>query len=151
MSEAEREKSERFKNKKLVAELLEEAEARQAAEASGEITIAPDFVRNTGIVSVPDFVSATGNAFVPFTPVPTEDDPLAEEQAEADIATNSTKSDITLINKKKCRTCSRAFVLDENAKDLCNEENAVMLYHIEVITGIWVSIYLLQIVLLVIC
>ncbi|XP_034484982.1 zinc finger protein 184 isoform X2 [Drosophila innubila] len=139
MSEAERENSEKRKNKLLVAELLEEAEAREAAEASGEITIAPDFVRNTGIVSVPDFVSATGNAFVPFTPAPTDTDPLAEEQSEADISTSSSRKDVTLINKNKCRTCSRPFVVDENAKDLCNEENAVMLYHIEVITGIWIQ------------
>ncbi|KAM8703763.1 hypothetical protein ACLKA7_008400 [Drosophila subpalustris] len=141
ISEAEREKSEKRKNKKLVAELLEEAEAREAAEASGAITIAPDFVRNTGIVSVPDFVSATGNAFIPFTPAPSETDPLAEEQLEANNATKNSKNNVTLINEKKCRTCSRLFVVDDKSKDLSDKENAVMLYHIEVITGIWIQCY----------
>ncbi|XP_060648637.1 zinc finger protein 236 [Drosophila nasuta] len=144
ISEAEREKSEKLKNQKLVAELLEEAEAREAAEASGEIIIAPDFVRNTGIVSVPDFVSATGNAFVSFTPMPTEADPLAEEQAGQQlkiVVEVSQKDELAtpLIEQQKCRTCGRCFVADDKAKDLCCEENAVMLYHIEVITGIWIQ------------
>ncbi|KAH8311795.1 hypothetical protein KR044_008064 [Drosophila immigrans] len=151
ISEAEREMSEKRKNQKLVAELLEEAEAREAAEASGAITIAPDFVRNTGIVSVPDFVSATGNAFVSFAPTPTETDPLAaEEQMGQEMQTvaenNSQKHEaqppaapFIEIEQKKCRTCGRCFVVDDNAKDLCCEQNAVMLYHIEVITGIWIQ------------
>lgn len=135
MSAVERERSERRKNKKLVAELLEEAAAREAAEASGAIVIAPDFIRNTGIVSVPDFVNATGNAFTPCTPTPSESDPLAEEQAELELSRNE-----KVIEQIKCRTCYETFVVDENAKDLCDEQNAVMLFHIEVITGIWVSL-----------
>lgn len=135
ISEAERERSEKDKNQKLVAELLEEAAVREEAEANGAIVIAPSFVRNTGIVSVPDFVSATGNAFVPFTPMPSEHDPLAEELEEKVTERVQSPSD-----QRKCRTCNRQFVIDEKAKDLCEEENAVMLYHIEVITGIWVCI-----------
>lgn len=135
ISEAERERSEKDKNQKLVAELLEEAAVREEAEANGAIVIAPSFVRNTGIVSVPDFVSATGNAFVPFTPMPSEHDPLAEELEEKVTERVQSPSD-----QRKCRTCNRLFVIDEKAKDLCEEENAVMLYHIEVITGIWVCI-----------
>lgn len=108
---------------------------REEAEANGAIVIAPSFVRNTGIVSVPDFVSATGNAFVPFTPMPSEHDPLAEELEEKVTERVQSSSD-----QRKCRTCNRQFVIDEKAKDLCEEENAVMLYHIEVITGIWVCI-----------
>ncbi|KAH8359801.1 hypothetical protein KR093_008913 [Drosophila rubida] len=146
ISEAEREMSEKLKNQRLVAELLEEAEAREAAEASGAITIAPDFVRNTGIVSVPDFVSATGNAFVSFNPTPIETDPLAEEQTGQEMKliaeSKSRKVDpppAPLIEQNKCRTCGRSFVVDDKAKDLCCEQNAVMLYHIEVITGIWIQ------------
>lgn len=135
MSTVERERSERRKNKKLVQELLEEAAAREAAQASGAIVIAPDFVRNTGIASTPDFVNATGNAFIPCTLTPSENDPLAEEQEELEL--NSIQNDTKQI---KCRTCYEPFIVDENAKDLCDEQNAVMLFHIEVITGIWVSI-----------
>ncbi|EDW68385.1 uncharacterized protein [Drosophila virilis] len=138
-SAVERERSEKRKNKKLVAELLEEAAAREAAEASGAIVIAPDFIRNTGIVSVPDFVSATGNAFIPFTPTPSESDPLAEERAEFDLCTKGSDNNERLTDQIRCRTCCRLFVVDENTKDLCDEQNAVMLYHIEVITGIWVQ------------
>lgn len=137
-SAVERERSEKRKNKKLVDELLEEAAAREAAEASGAIVIAPDFIRNTGIVSVPDFVSATGNAFIPFTPTPSESDPLAEERAELDLCTKGSCNNERLTDQIRCRTCCRLFVVDENTKDLCDEQNAVMLYHIEVITGIWV-------------
>lgn len=123
-----------------MAELLEEAAVREEAEANGDIVIAPSFVRNTGIVSVPDFVSATGNAFVPSTPIPTENDPLAEELEEMYASTKVSDTAESPNEQKKCRTCYRQFVIDENAKDLCEEQNAVMLYHIEVITGIWVSI-----------
>ncbi|EDV93761.1 zinc finger protein 558 [Drosophila grimshawi] len=136
ISALERERSEKKKNKKLVAELLEEASAREAAEASGAIVIAPNFIRNTGINSVPDFVSATGNAFVPFTPTPIEHDPLAEE---LDCSTKSSGQDQRLVEQKRCRTCFAQFVLDESSKDLCDSQNAVMLYHIEVITGIWIQ------------
>ncbi|EDW15065.1 zinc finger protein 485 [Drosophila mojavensis] len=134
MSTVERERSERRKNKKLVQELLEEAAAREAAEASGAIVKAPDFVRNTGIASAPDFVIATGNAFIPCTPTPSESDPLAEEQEELELC--GVQKDIQQV---KCRTCYELFVVDENAKDLGDKQNAVMLYHIEVITGIWIK------------
>ncbi|KAM8703762.1 hypothetical protein ACLKA7_008399 [Drosophila subpalustris] len=115
----EREKLKKRKNKNLVVELLDEAEVPEAA--------------------VPDFVSSAGNAFIPFTSAPSENDPLAEEQVMEDDATTSYENDITLPIKVKCRTCSRPFVVDDNAKDLSNVDNAVLLYHIELITGIWIQ------------
>ncbi|KAH8409777.1 hypothetical protein KR222_007139, partial [Zaprionus bogoriensis] len=139
ISAAERERRERRKNKKLVAELLEEAAVREEAEANGAIVMAPGYVRSTGIVSVPDFVSANGNAFVPGTPPLNEHDPLAEELEELHGASSKAQERVqSPMVKHKCRTCFRSFAIDDKAKDLCQEKNAVMLYHIEVITGIWI-------------
>lgn len=73
--------------------------------------------------------------------MPSENDPLAEELEEMHTSTKVNERVQSPNIQKKCRTCYRQFVIDEKAKDLCEEQNAVMLYHIEVITGIWVSIY----------
>ncbi|XP_043657281.1 zinc finger protein 184 isoform X1 [Drosophila teissieri] len=40
---------------------------------------------------------------------------------------------------QKCRTCYRDFAADSTAKDLFDPANSVLLFHIEVISGVWIS------------
>jgi len=40
---------------------------------------------------------------------------------------------------QKCRTCYNDFTADSRAKDLFDPANSVLLFHIEVISGVWVG------------
>ncbi|XP_065722098.2 zinc finger protein 2 [Drosophila suzukii] len=40
---------------------------------------------------------------------------------------------------EKCRICYKDFALDYSAKDLFDQANSVLLFHIEVISGVWIS------------
>ncbi|XP_017083889.2 zinc finger protein 845 [Drosophila eugracilis] len=40
---------------------------------------------------------------------------------------------------EKCRICYKDFMVDSRAKDLFDEANSVLLFHIEVISGVWIS------------
>lgn len=40
---------------------------------------------------------------------------------------------------QKCRTCYNDFTADSRAKDLFDPANSVLLFHIEVISGVWIS------------
>jgi len=42
---------------------------------------------------------------------------------------------------EKCRICYKDFALDSSAKDLFDQANSVLLFHIEVISGVWVGHY----------
>ncbi|KAH8343633.1 zinc finger and SCAN domain-containing protein 12 [Drosophila kikkawai] len=116
------ERSKRRSNHKLVAELLLEDEARSSAAT--EVVPTPNYVRlNTGIASAPPFVS----------PKPTEDE-LLSVFVEDDPLVPAAKAE----TREKCRTCYKDFVVDDNAKDLFDPANSVLIFHIEVISGVWI-------------
>ncbi|XP_017012899.2 zinc finger protein 2 [Drosophila takahashii] len=41
---------------------------------------------------------------------------------------------------EKCRICCKDFTVDSTAKNLCDQANSVLLFHIEVISGVWISL-----------
>ncbi|XP_020816248.1 zinc finger protein 2 [Drosophila serrata] len=117
------ERSKRRSNHKLVADLLLEDEARASAPA--EVVPTPSYVRlNTGIASAPSFVSPKP-AEEELTSIIVEDDPLVTAE----------KAKLT----ERCRTCYKEFVVDANAKDLFDPANSVLIFHIEVISGVWIK------------
>ncbi|KAH8292552.1 hypothetical protein KR054_012604 [Drosophila jambulina] len=113
------ERSRRRSNHKLVAELLLEDEARSSAVPT------PNYVRlSTGIASAPPFVSTK----------PAED-VLPSIIVEVDPLVAAAKAE----TRDRCRTCYKEFVVDENAKDLFDPANSVLIFHIEVISGVWIK------------
>ncbi|KAH8346429.1 hypothetical protein KR084_000224 [Drosophila pseudotakahashii] len=42
--------------------------------------------------------------------------------------------------QEKCRICYKDFTVDSSAKDLFDQANSVLLFHIEVISGVWISL-----------
>ncbi|KAH8243168.1 hypothetical protein KR032_005179 [Drosophila birchii] len=116
------ERSKRRSNHKLVTELLLEDEARSIAAA--DVVPTPNYVRlNTGIASAPPFVSST----------PAEDG-LASLILEDDPLVAAVKTE----TRETCRICYKKFVVDDNAKDLFDPDNSVLIFHIEVISGVWI-------------
>ncbi|XP_068156300.1 uncharacterized protein [Drosophila tropicalis] len=129
---ARKERSQRRENKKLVDELIAEAEA--LARAPVDIVPTPSYVRNTtGLASAPDFVSSNENEKEVTTPqIKIESDPLTTDDVRDDVQIK----DKPLI---PCRTCGKQFVADNEFKDLKVKDNQVLLFHIEAITGVWIN------------
>ncbi|KAH8383470.1 hypothetical protein KR009_008866 [Drosophila setifemur] len=119
-----RERTQRRRNKRLVDELLAEDEAK--ASSTNEVVPTPDYVRlTTGIASAPAFVSPPrGGCDLDEGPLP-ENDPLVQQGR--------------LQLRIKCRICYQDFDRDSMEKDLFDEAHSILLFHIEVISGVWIS------------
>ncbi|EDV42985.1 uncharacterized protein Dana_GF18255, isoform A [Drosophila ananassae] len=118
--EARLEGIQRRENKRLVDELLAEDEAK--GYTPGKVEPTPNYVRyTTGIASAPDFV----------TPPQDDDDLFEDAFPEYDP--------LTYQEKIRCRICYQDLMKDSSAKDLFDEDNSILLFHIEVISGVWIS------------
>ncbi|KAH8295496.1 hypothetical protein KR018_012314 [Drosophila ironensis] len=124
-NESETEKAKKLRiqrreNKRLVAELLAENEGKSgtpdkviAAPIPAEISL-----EETVLAPPPDACEAASDSPV------LNADPLIH---------------IKLNPINKCRICYQDFYIDSAAKDLFDEANSILLFHVEVISGVWIS------------
>ncbi|XP_017040113.1 zinc finger protein 439 [Drosophila ficusphila] len=77
--------------------------------------------------------------------VPSASTLVSSEQEEVDLSETVTMQYDPLIEGDrserlaKCRICYQDFTVDERAKDLFDQANSILLFHIEVISGVWIS------------
>ncbi|KAI8044930.1 hypothetical protein M5D96_001106 [Drosophila gunungcola] len=98
---ARKERTQRRRNQKLVAQLLAEDDSKSCAPAA-----------STFACPEQEKVDLSEAVAINF-------DPLILEKRE------------------RCRICYQDFVVDTRAKDLFDQANSILLFHIEVISGVW--------------
>ncbi|XP_016983218.2 zinc finger protein 184 [Drosophila rhopaloa] len=104
---ARKERTQRRRNQKLVAELLAEDESKSSALAPSTV-VCPE----QDNVDLADAVAMDYDAII---------------------------GGVQMEKEEKCRICYQDFVVDNRAKDLFDQANSILLFHIEVISGVWIS------------
>ncbi|XP_052857049.1 zinc finger protein 358 [Drosophila gunungcola] len=104
---ARKERTQRRRNQKLVAQLLAEDDSKSCAPAA-----------STFACPEQEKVDLSEAVAINFDPL------IVRDQLE---------------KRERCRICYQDFVVDTRAKDLFDQANSILLFHIEVISGVWIN------------